>query len=674
MQDYYDDPGSSPLIPRLIMLAMFVFGVFGLFIAEQILTGWLPLGDRINIPRSSINFIEWLTIIGSTIYGVACLRTSFGMYRRERSSLAWSQWMSFITFITGFALTMSVVIPAVVKYFLLVSQHPVTDDMDWDIFVVGLALVVGGVVAFFVLRRSASTKRLSWGGLLATLGGVALVIAAMLDLVLQHETRVPNIRSPELIRLLPGLPMMVVGFLSYLYTRPRGSFSTENRVAIGLSPSKLLRIQLAKSPSAGAIIGFVTIFLGFTMATDLFLAPTSVASILTNVSSKGIIAIGVTILMISGEFDLSVGSILGVISMVFMVFMTEGVPLLDTGPVPEFLAAILALLVAIGLGLINGLLLVTTRIPSFIVTLGTLLAFRAITLVVIAGGRILRYRDYFSDFPQVYISPWVFVGLALVGLVVVAFVAYLFLPRMWQKTRHLVSVRAGNGDFGTTLALWQGFQSFVITGIFAVAAAWLVMVVLYHLDQMAIVQVGFFDIANGRWEFTLSEVSRGLVSIQIPRDANFRNAIVWWLIFVVFFHIMLTRTSYGNAIYAVGGNVGASRAQGVNVNRVKVGSFVLTAFLTGVAAIYEVARNPGVDPLKGQGWELEVIAMTVIGGALLSGGYGSVIGSLLGALIFGMLQTGLVLVGIDSRVFQGTVGVIIIVAVVLNTSVRGRQT
>jgi simple sugar transport system permease protein len=135
---------------------------------------------------------------------------------------------------------------------------------------------------------------------------------------------------------------------------------------------------------------------------------------------------------------------------------------------------------------------------------------------------------------------------------------------------------------------------------------------------------------------------------------------------------VLTRTSYGNAVFAVGGNPGAARAQGIDVDRIKVFNFVLLAFLVGIAAILEVARNPGVDPLKGDGWELEVIAMTVIGGALLSGGYGSIIGTMLGVLIFGMLQTGLVLVGMDQRMFQGVIGVIMIIAVVLNNITKRR--
>ena len=202
---------------------------------------------------------------------------------------------------------------------------------------------------------------------------------------------------------------------------------------------------------------------------------------------------------------------------------------------------------------------------------------------------------------------------------------------------------------------------------------WLVAVFVYHISAQGgqLVEVGYFNLFNGR---VLAIGSEGdFFHLNIPRDANVRLAILWWFIFVAFFHVILMNTRFGNSIFAAGGNQGAARAQGVNVDRVKVQNFVIVAVLTGIAAIYETARNPGVDPLKGQGWELEVIAMTVIGGALLTGGYGSVVGSLLGALIFGMLQTGLVLVGIESRLFTGTVGVIIIAAVVLNTFVRGAQ-
>jgi simple sugar transport system permease protein len=219
----------------------------------------------------------------------------------------------------------------------------------------------------------------------------------------------------------------------------------------------------------------------------------------------------------------------------------------------------------------------------------------------------------------------------------------------------------------------------------ALVLLWLVLVAYYHFDNLdTSLQVGSFDIANGRWGFTLAQVTDPIRPIlepiedalgvsfilSIPPAANFRMAIVWWLVMVVIFQIILVRTRYGNAVFAVGGNIGAATAQGINSARVKVQNFVLCSTLAGVAAIFEVSRNPGVDPLRGDGWELEVIAMTVIGGALLTGGYGSIIGTMLGVLIFGMLKTGLVLAGMDERMFKGVVGVIMIFAVVLNNMTK----
>jgi len=599
----YFEENASPLGARLVLLFMIALGVIGLLLAEQVLTGWLAMGERANISRRDINFVEWVAVAFGVIYAIAAFRTAYGWLQRERASWAWSQWVSFFTIILGFGLIMSVAIPA----------------------------------AF------------------------------------EAMTNAPSLRSAEPIRLIPGFALFLCGLVAYRYVAQGTESSTENRVATGVTPTKGIQIELAKSPSAGAIIGFIFIFFGFIMATDLFLEQSSIASVLTNISSKGMMAIGITILMISGEFDLSVGSILGVTAMAFMSFMTEGIPGTDSGPIHELVAVGLALLVAIILGLINGLILVTTRIPSFIVTLGTLLAYRAITLVVIGGGRILRYRDYFDEFPQVVFSPWFFIVGSLIGLAILAFAAYRILPTLWRRTHALIDNHRENGNFGTTRAIVGSLRFALIVGGFLVVGAWLILVILFHLEQNEMVTVGFFDIVNGRWEFTLNKVTQGAFEINIDRTANFRNAIIWWLFFVAFFQVILTSTRYGNAVFAVGGNEGAARAQGINVNRIKVQNFVLSALLTGVAAIYETTRNPGVDPLKGDGWELEVIAMTVIGGALLTGGYGSIFGSLLGALIFGMLQTGLVLVGVDSRLFQGTVGVIIIIAVVLNTQVRNTR-
>lgn len=663
----------------LVIWYVLGLGIMGAVVAALIILGWMPLGERANILRNNLNPIEITAIIGSVLYAIACFRTFRGLQDNEKASVSWVRWVTFGTIFIGLALIFSVIVPSLLKQPLLPPIEAGT--LEFQIIRGGSFVILLGVLGLIyklsvqgglIGRRISETINFKrrWAVLLILIGLLVIIPATLLH-VLQFPADAPNIRLPDPLRLIPGIGLFITALVAYLHVREGEEESDELRRAVGLTPDKFIQVQLSKSPSAGAIIGFVAIFMLFTMATDLFLRPTSIASVLTNVSSKGIIAIGVTILMISGEFDLSVGSILGVVAMFFMAAMTIGDPIFGIimAPLP---AAIYAIFVGAVLGFINGFILVTTKIPSFIVTLGTLLAYRAITLVAIAGGRILRYRDHYDDFPQVILSPWVFVGLAAIGLLILLYAAFRVLPVVWRNFTNGWAIREDNGDFGTTSALFSGLVALIITSVLIIMGIWLGMVALFHLGGES-VQVGFFDIMNGRWNGNFLMDENSFFYLAVPRDANFRLAILWWFTFVVIFQIILTNTPYGNSVFAVGGNVGAARAQGINVPYIKVSNFVLVAMLTAVAAIYETARNPGVDPLKGNGWELEVIAMTVIGGALLSGGYGSVLGSLLGALIFGMLQTGLVLVGIESRLFSGTIGVVIIVAVILNTTVRGRQ-
>ena len=705
IQAYLEDKNEGRNIGMLVTVLMFGFAALGLLVAYMVGFGWMPLGERANVLRWSegLNTWEVIVTIASLLYAAGCARTALGLYTREKSSLRWSQWMFFCTVMIGGAILLSVIIPVGLKFSLLLGQDidlrtVINEDasvsslaslsltigealISISLFVIALvallALLVFLIPPLDILRRTeglrlivAPPRRfLTAVAILLGVGVIGILVAGAFVVPLYEG--ITTIRDAENHRLLAGLLFFLPGLVGYRLVRQVEEESDELRRAIALTPGKFIRSELAKSPSAGAIIGFIAIFMGFTMATDLFLEPSSIASFLSNVATKGVIAIGVTYLMISGEFDLSVGSILGVTALSFMQFMTLGAPVFGVmEPIP---AALLAIFMAFILGAINGVLLISTRIPSFIVTLGTMLAFRAITLVAIAGGRILRYSDHHPELPVIGISNLVFIALAVIGLGLVGFIAWRVLPVLYRGAMHGWSIRANNGDFGTSGALIRICALLLALFLIAVAIVWLAAVFSYHSSAGGgqVVEVGYFDLYNGR---VLAIGEEGdFFHLQIPRNANVRLAIVWWFIFVAIFHVILTNTSFGNSIFATGGNEGAARAQGVNVDRVKLQNFVIVALLTGIAAIYETARNPGVDPLKGTGWELEVIAMTVIGGALLTGGYGSVVGSLLGALIFGMLQTGLVLVGIESRLFSGTIGAIIIAAVVLNTFVRGAQ-
>jgi simple sugar transport system permease protein len=177
------------------------------------------------------------------------------------------------------------------------------------------------------------------------------------------------------------------------------------------------------------------------------------------------------------------------------------------------------------------------------------------------------------------------------------------------------------------------------------------------------VTVSVFDMMNG--------------SLDFFRDAgitgNFRSVSIWFFLVVVVFSFILRETTYSSAVYATGGNGEAARAQGIAVDRVRVINFVTCGALAAFAATLEFARQTSAAGDRGTGWELEAIAAAVIGGALLSGGYGTIIGTFIGVLLAGMLRTGLVQLGVPSAGFRGYIGVILVAAVILNNVVRTGQ-
>lgn len=344
----------------------------------------------------------------------------------------------------------------------------------------------------------------------------------------------------------------------------------------------------------------------------------------------GIAAIGITLLMISGEFDLSVGSIMGVASLVFLACAVSGVPVL------------LAIAIGLGagalMGFVNGQLLIRTGIPSFIITLGTLLVYRAICLTSISGGRIVRWADYSRENPLVTL-PVPLVLLTALGLA--ALLAWIC-GAAWREA---TTIRR---RLLPALGLATG-------GGFAILA-----LVTLGPRLLGVVDVDVFHLLNGRLH--LGDLG-----------GNFRISILWWLGLAGVFSVVLTRTRFGSALAATGGNAAAPRAQGIDIDRIRVVAFTLSGLLAALAGIVQTARLKSVDPLRGEGLELEVIAAVVIGGTLLKGGYGSVIGSVIGTSLTGMLRTGLVLVGVPSNAFRGAIGALVIVAVVINSLVRREQ-
>ena len=273
----------------------------------------------------------------------------------------------------------------------------------------------------------------------------------------------------------------------------------------------------------------------------------------------GIIAVAVALLMIGGEFDLSVGSTIGLCGMALMLLVVHaGWPFWAAVPVVFLLAA--------AIGFINGWLVVKTGLPSFVVTLAMLFVGRGLT---IAGARGLTGRT----------------------------------------------------------------------------------------------QLGGLDVRA-------ESFAHRLFGSDLP--GGLHVAAAWWLGLVVIAGWYLQRTRFGNWVFAVGGHADAARNAGVPVARVKITLFIATAMAAALVAVLQAVRYDGADALRGEAMEFRAIVAVVIGGTLLTGGYGTVIGAGLGALIFGMVQQGIVLTGTDADWFQVLLGVLLLVAVLANHSVRKR--
>ena len=348
-----------------------------------------------------------------------------------------------------------------------------------------------------------------------------------------------------------------------------------------------LLTKIMRRPELGALAGLVlvTIFFLSTADSSMFTLA-GITNILSPASQLGILAIAAALLMIGGEFDLSIGSMVAFTGLVFGAFITlSGWPLL--------VAIAATFVVAAVLGALNGQMVIRTRLPSFIVTLAFLF--------------ILR-------------------GLSLVGL-------------KWA-TGGSTQMR-GIGDQAGEGIIRELFSGVAFEGVFSWFAA--------H-DIIA-------KFPNGT-----------------PTVTGMPVSIVWFILFALAATWLLLRTRAGNWIFAAGGDANAARNSGVPVDRVKTALFMFTAAAAALVAILTVLDAGSTDARRGFQKEFEAIIAAVIGGCLLTGGYGSAIGAFFGAIIFGMVSIGLTYTRFDSDWFQVFLGAMLLLAVLFNNFIRRKVT
>jgi simple sugar transport system permease protein len=160
----------------------------------------------------------------------------------------------------------------------------------------------------------------------------------------------------------------------------------------------------------------------------------------------------------------------------------------------------------------------------------------------------------------------------------------------------------------------------------------------------------------------------------LPSVEGLPVSILWWIGLTALATWVLLRTRFGNWTFAVGGDANSARNVGVPVHRVKITLFILTALSAVVFAAVQVTEVGSADTLRGTLKEFDAIIAVVIGGTLLTGGYGSAVGAFLGALIYGTVQIGILYTGIDSDLFKVFLGLMVLLAVLFNNYVRRRAT
>jgi simple sugar transport system permease protein len=333
---------------------------------------------------------------------------------------------------------------------------------------------------------------------------------------------------------------------------------TDERVARTSTLTKVM-----KRPESGALAAAIVIFIFFATTTSVFATPSGASTWLRGASTIGIMAVAVALLMIGGEFDLSAGAMTGFTGLVVGVLTTEyGLNI--------WVAILVSLALALGIGALNGFLVMRTGLPSFIVTLGTFFVLQGIDL---AGTK------------------------ALIGQVAI-----------------------------------QGMT-----------------------------QVPFYD-----------QAKRVFGSSLLVNGGAIYASVFWWVGITAVATWVLLRTRPGNWIFSVGGAQTAARQVGVPVLRTKVALFMTTAGAGWLVGMLLVFTTSTVQSNTGVGQEFIYIICAVVGGCLMTGGYGSAVGAALGALIYGMVNQGIVYSGWDNNWLRAFLGVMLLGAVLLNEWVRKR--
>ena len=331
----------------------------------------------------------------------------------------------------------------------------------------------------------------------------------------------------------------------------------------------------------------------------LFLHPQNLANLLKQMSVTGVLAVGMLLVIVARQIDLSVGSVVGLAGGI--AAMSQGYGL--------FASLAAAILIGLVIGAIQGTLAAYANIPAFIVTLGGLLTWRGVILYISKGETIPVRHPVFRSLGVALVAPAV--GYLLAGIAIAA-IAWLVLRRNAARSRHGLTV---SGRASTAVRI--------------IGPALLVALFVYWMNLQGGVPVPV------------------IVLLAVAVAGSF----------------LTTSTTFGRYLYAIGSNPDAARLSGINAKQYILTAFCILGALTGLAALLHTGRVGSASPDAGGLMELDAIAACVIGGTSLMGGRGKVSGAMLGALIMASLDNGMSLVSVESATQYIIKGVVLVAAV-----------
>ncbi len=402
----------------------------------------------------------------------------------------------------------------------------------------------------------------------------------------------------------------------------------------------------------GMLLALIAILLGFGLVTGgKFLQPTTFITLSVQTAVVAIMATGMVLIIVSRNIDLSVGSIVGVVAMAYALLMTDWLPhIVGLGagnPLIWILALAVGLALGAGIGALEGFIIAYIGVPSFIVTLGGLLALRGVVWLMSSGAAVAGLDDTFKllgGSAQGSIggdATWV---LAIIGCI--AAVGLLLYNRR-QRRRFGFPVRPAWAD--------------TLLGVVSCAAV-----------------LGIAAIANANyWPKGLATKYAQQHGIpEPPGGLQISTGFPWPIIVIIAVTLLMTfvatRRRFGRYVYAYGGNPDAADLAGINTRWTIMKTYMLMGLLCALAAAVAVARQDSATLDVGSGDELYVIAAAVVGGTSFAGGIGTIPGAVLGAIVMQSLAYGLAFVGVNTPTQNIVAGLVLIVAVGLDSYNRRR--